>query len=334
MPDLSNLRHRLILLVCMLLPVMSLAGEITLKNGDIIHGELDSLNENQVIWKSDIFGLIKIPKNQVTDFNSSSRMPLITSPDETATNCSLTMEETVTGHCDEGTKPSLPFMTLVAMEPPKAFTGDVRFGFNRKDGNTNTENLDFIVRAQWLQEQFRHETELIAESEKADGAVVDEHYETNYQLNYDFTERWFSYGRLGYTKNRFSAIDEQYQLGAGAGRRINLANQMKLNLQLGAAFLVSHYDGSDSEKDLAGRWRMRMDWPIPGTDMMFFHENEFFWAVDDFNNNQTESSTGIKIPLLGNLFSELRYDFDYVNQPGDGQERADEEWVISLGYQW
>ena len=261
-------------------------------------------------------------------------MPLVTSPDETATNCSLTMEETVTGHCDEGTKPSLPFMTLVAMEPPKAFTGDVRFGFNRKDGNTNTENLDFIVRAQWLQEQFRHETELIAESEKTDGVVVDEHYETNYQLNYDFTERWFSYGRLGYTKNHFSAIDEQYQLGAGAGRRINLANQMKLNLQLGAAFLVSHYDGSDSEKDLAGRWRMRMDWPIPGTDMMFFHENEFFWAVDDFNNNQTESSTGIKIPLLGNLFSELRYDFDYVNQPGDGQERADEEWVISLGYQW
>lgn len=77
-----------------------------------------------------------------------------------------------------------------------------------------------------------------------------------------------------------------------------------------------------------------MDWPIPGTDMMLFHENEFFWTVDDFNNNQTESSTGIKIPLLGNLFSELRYDFDYVNQPGDGQKRADEEWVISLGYQW
>ena len=70
MPDLSNLPHRLMLLVCMLLPVMSFAGEITLKNGDIIHGELDSLNKNQVIWKSDIFGLIKIPKNQVADFNS------------------------------------------------------------------------------------------------------------------------------------------------------------------------------------------------------------------------------------------------------------------------
>lgn len=334
MPDLSNLTHRLILFISLLFCVTSLAGEITLKNGDIIHGELDSISENQVIWKSDIFGLVKIPKHQVSDFSSSAKVPLVTSRDETATNCSLTMEGAVTGHCDEGTKPSLPFMTLVATEPPKAFTGDVRFGFNRKDGNTDTQNLDFIVRAEWLQDKFRHEAELTAESEKTDGAVVDEHYETNYQLNYDFTERWFSYGRLGYTKDRFSAIDEQYQLGAGVGRRINLANQMKLNLQLGAALLVSRYDKSDSEKDLAGRWGMRMDWPVPGTDMTLFHENEFFWAVDDFNNNQTESSTGLKIPLLGNLFSELRYDFDYVNQPGDGQERADEEWVISLGYQW
>ncbi|WP_438951834.1 DUF481 domain-containing protein [Porticoccus sp.] len=321
----SNLSHRLIVLFSLLLPVPSLGGEITLKNGDIIHGELDSINEKQVIWKSDIFGLVKIPKHEVHEFSSSATMPLVTREKETVTNCSLRMDGVVTGHCDGGEQTSLPLMTLIVAEPPKTFTGDIRFGFNRKDGNTDTEDLDFIVNTQWLHDKFRQEVDLSAESEKTDGNVVDEHYETNYQLNYDFTERWFSYGRLGYTKDRFSAIDEQYQLGGGLGRRIILGNQMKLNLQLGAAVLVSHYNESGSETDLAGRWGMRMDWPIPGTDMTVFHENELLWAMSDVNNNQAESSTGIKIPLLGNLFSEFRYDFDYVNQPSDGHKRADEE---------
>jgi len=312
----------------------AMAGTITLNNGDVIHGELQAVDKKQVIWKSDNLGKLSIPKEKVAHFTSTSVIPEVRTPNGTAHNCSLNLEEGVQASCTDGLVETQPLATLVAIEPPPAFSGDSRFSFNRKDGNTDSSDLDFIVNAQWLRDQFRHQVELLAESETSDGDVVDERYEGNYQLNYDFNQRWFSYTRLGYEKDRFNAIDEQYELGAGFGQRFNLDNQMNFDMQLGAAYLISHHPEDGSDNDLAGRWGFKMNWPVPGSKLTLFHHHELLWAMDDVNNNQTESSTGVKLPLMGNLFSELRYDYDYVSEPSDEQKHADEEWVIAIGYEW
>ncbi len=320
-----------------LLPLTSslaMAGTLTLSNGDVIHGELQAVDKKQVIWKSDNLGTINVPKSKVSYFTSTAVIPEVKTPDGTAHNCALNLSENVERNCSDGIRDIQPLATLVAIEPPPAFSGDAKFSFNRKDGNTDSSDLDFVLNANWLQERFRHEVELLAESETSDGGVVDERYEGNYQLNYDFNQQWFSYTRAGYEKDRFNAIDEQYELGAGIGHRINLDNQMHFNLQLGAAYLISHQPEDGSDNDLAGRWGLKLDWPVPGSKLTLFHHHELLWAMDDINNNQTESSTGIKLPLLGNLFSELRYDFDYVSEPSDDQRHADEEWVIAIGYEW
>lgn len=312
----------------------ALAGQITLINGDVIHGELQAIDKKHVLWKSDVLGVLNIDKKQVSQFSSNTVMPQVKSPGVTASNCSLDMTEEVERNCTGGLHDSQPLATLVAIQPPPAFSGDARFGFNRKDGNTDSSDLDFAVNAQWLQEKLRHEVELRAESEESDGVVVDERYEANYQLNYDFQEEWFSYTRLGYEKDRFNAIDEQYELGGGIGHRLSLDNQMRFNLQLGAAYLISHHPQDGSDNDAAGRWAFKLDWPVPDSKLTLFHHHEFLWTMDDIHNNQTESSTGVKLPLMGNLFSELRYDFDYVSEPNDSQKHADEEWVIAIGYEW
>ncbi|WP_461518440.1 DUF481 domain-containing protein [Porticoccus sp.] len=311
-----------------------LAGTITLTNGDVIHGELQAVDKTHVQWKSDVLGVLNIEKNQVSQFSSNTVMPKVKSQAGTARDCSLIMTEEVERSCAAGLHDSQPLATLVAMKPLPPFSGDARFGFNRKDGNTDSADLDFAVNAQWLKEQLRHEVELLVESEEADGVVVDERYEANYQLNYDFREQWFSYTRLGYEKDRFNAIDEQYELGGGIGHRLNLDNQMRLNLQLGAAYLISHQPQDGTDNDLAGRWAFKLDWPIPNSKLTLFHHHELLWTAEDINNNQVESSTGVKVPLMGRLFSELRYDFDYVSEPSDDQRHADEEWVIAIGYEW
>ena len=41
------------------------AGELTLKNGDVIHGELQSIQEDSIIWSSEILGDLTLPKNQI-----------------------------------------------------------------------------------------------------------------------------------------------------------------------------------------------------------------------------------------------------------------------------
>lgn len=303
-------------------------------NGDVIHGELKAIDKKHVLWKSQTLGVLTIDKNQVSQFSSDTVMPQVKSLVGHASKCSLNMVINVEQTCADGLHDSQPLATLIAVEPLPAFSGDARFGFNRKDGNTDSADLDAGLNAQWLQEQLRHEVQLLVESEESDGVVVDERYEANYQLNHDFHEKWFSYTRLGYEKDRFNAIDEQYELGGGIGYRLSLDNQMLLNLQLGTAYLISHRPQDGSDNDLAGRWAFKLDWPVPSSKLTLFHHHEFLWTIEDINNNQAESSTGIKLPLIGNLFSELRYDFDYVSEPSGDQQHADEEWVIAIGYKW
>lgn len=333
------------------------AGEITLKNGDIIHGELQAIQKDSIVWSSNIFGDITLPKDQITRLTSSTVLPLSLSPflsnvqgqdygNGAITNCSFEIKnelnEQISARCDTGEKKDLSLnnvVTIKARPAPPPFKGDVKFGYNQKSGNTDSEELDVAISAQWIQQQFRHELGLIAESDSSEGDVTDEKYTTDYQLNYDFNDHWFSYGQVKYEKNRFSAIEEQYQVGAGVGHKLILDNELHINAQLGATYLSTKRPSSDSDngsndKDIAGRWALKLDWPIPNSNITAFHHHELLWIADAIDDNQLESSTGIKIPLFGSIFSEVRYDVDHVSEPASEQQHADHEWVISVGYNW
>ena len=284
-------------------------GELTLTNGDVIHGELHTLTEDSIIWSSEILGDITIPREKVQQFT-----PSIAAADDAPQE--------------------LSDVDVQAPPPPSTFTGDIKLGYNRKRGNTDTEDVDFSTRSKWEQGLLRHEALLVAESEKVEGSVIDEKYVADYQLNYDFDENWFNYGKLRYEKDRFSADDEQTQLGGGIGYRVELDNQLQVNAQLGASYLITHQREGGTDKDPAGRWALKLDWPIADSEMTLFHHHEFLWPLTDTNDYQVESSTGVKVPLIGGIFSELRYDYDYVNQVEGDQEHADHEWVVLLGYHW
>jgi putative salt-induced outer membrane protein YdiY len=340
-------------LVSTLLSLNLVAGELTLDNGDVIHGELVALHENHIVWSSSLFGEINIPKANIKEVNSSSVLPVVkaittTTNDtdsqlEERTNCSVQIDNKTSVLCDSGEWQGLSLNDVVSVPlapKPDPFVGDVKFGINKKSGNTNSEEVDIGLSAQWRQEKFLHEAELTIESDSSEGEVTDEQYKGNYQLNYDLNgdnpdDSWFSYGRVKYENTRFSAIEEQYQIGMGVGRRLRFPNQLKLNMQVGAAYLsTKRAENSSDDNNLAGRWALKLDWAIPGSELTLFHRQELLWVMDDINNNEAETSTGIKVPLLGGIFSEIRYDMDYVSEPTEDQKHTDEEWVISLGYHW
>jgi putative salt-induced outer membrane protein YdiY len=341
---------KLFILICFFLQSLAVsAGKITLKNGDIIHGELQAIQKDNIVWSSNIFGDITLPKNQVTQLTSSTVLPINTNSHEqatTTTNCSFELknelEDQMSVLCDTGEQKGLALkdvVTIKARPAPPPFKGDVKFGYNQKSGNTDSEELDVAISAQWIQQQFRHELGLAAESDSSEGNVTDEKYTADYKLNYDFDDHWFTYGQVKYEKNRFSAIEEQYQVGAGIGHKLILDNELHINAQLGTTYLSTKRPSSDSDngsndKDIAGRWTLKLDWPIPNSNITAFHHHELLWIADAIDDNQLESSTGIKIPLFGGIFSELRYDFDHVSEPASEQQHADHEWVISVGYKW
>jgi len=326
-----------LLLLTNAISISTIAGEIILHNGDVFHGELTTINKETIVWRSDTLGELRLPKEKVEQFTSSTILRTVKSDANSAENCSLEMSKTIDGICEKGQLSGLQLDELVASSPPPPlapFSGELKLNANRKSGNSDSMNSNFEARLKWHQEKYRHEAKIKTELEKTNGNIDEENYEVDYQVNHDFNDRWFSYGRGDYDKDRFGAVDEQYEIGAGLGRRIYLENQVSMSLQLGLSYLITKNPDVDTEKDLASRWGMRLDWPTPYKDITFFHEHSLLWLVKDAGNNRLKSSTGIKIPLFAGIFSEMRYDFDYVGETEDGNKHADDEWVISVGYTW
>ena len=313
------------------------AGQLTLTNGDVIHGELSAIKSNLLIWDSELLGKIRVQKTDVKHFHSDATIPMVQATGVTAENCQLIMKEMINGRCEEGKISDTPLTELTARQPlppPSLVGGDLKLRYNKKEGNIDSESLDFSIRSAWDQELIRHEVSALADTDKSDQARVRERYKADYQRNYRFKESWFGYGNLGYEKNRFGPIVEQYEVGTGLGHILSFDNQLQLNMQLGASYLATEHADGEDDNHIAGRWIMKLDWPLPDTDLKLFHHHRFLWPVEEPGNNQLETSSGLRMPLIGNLFSEFRYDFDYVNQPSDDQQHTDQEWIISLGYQW
>ena len=313
------------------------AGQILLSNGDILQGELKSLEAGSILWSSEILGDIRIPKASVKQLDSDTVLPVVKTDQGYAEGCVVVIDDAVSTRCVEGSLDAGSLAEISSsLEHSDAvdFAGNVKLAYDRQEGNSDTEDLDFATTANWQYHKFRHNVELAAESDKSDGVIQSEKYEADYQLDYDFREHWFSYGSVGYEKDKFSTYEQQYELGGGIGHRYLFANMLQTEAQIGLAYLQSELIDGDIEKDIAGKWAFKLEWPIPDTNLSVFHRHELIWPLDDINNNQVETSTGLKMPLIVGVFSEFRYDFDYTAEVTEDTEHADQEWVISLGYQW
>ncbi len=304
-----NKNYQFPFLFLLLAACPALGGELTLTNGDIIHGDLVAEDEHSLTWKSDVFGEISVPRENVQQMLSGS----------------VVQGEPVQAEPIKEAAPT-PERSLVK--------GSAELAYKRKQGNTDSENVDAEIVNEWELGLYRHEVKLQVEYEEKNGSRIEERYESDYQLNYDYDEHWFSYGRVEYEKDRFGSYYEQHQIGTGLGYQTTLDNYLKINAQGGVSYFVTKDRDGKKRTDPAGRWALDLNWPFPKTEVSLFHRHELLWLLTDASYYQLESSTGMKIPLVGGIYSELRYDYDYVSEVDDDERRGDHEWRALLGYEW
>ena len=56
--------------------------------------------------------------------------------------------------------------------------------------------------------------------------------------------------------------------------------------------------------------------------------------MDDKENFQLESKTGLSVPITDHFSGILQVDYDFDNAPAAGSEREDTTYSLKLGYEW
>ena len=65
-----------------------------------------------------------------------------------------------------------------------------------------------------------------------------------------------------------------------------------------------------------------------------FHSHKIFIALTDLSDSDIRADLGFKVPVVENLFTELKLEWIYDNQPAADTEKSDSQLTIGVNYSW
>lgn len=311
------------------------AGELRLRNGALIPGELRRVDGKSIVWHAELIGDITVETKSIASVDSTTAARLQVGVGEALEDCHLSGDaKNVSLRCTEGTTATAPWRDIETAEAESS--GKVTASLTRERGNSFSDEYQGDARATWRRGQRRHELEGNLDYEEQHGDTVEDEAELSYQLDFLRRDGWYRYTKLDYKRNRMEALQERLIAGAGIGRAMHPWHGVNLRLQGGPD--VVRFDLQDYGRgtEQGGNLQWRIDWKtgLLRLDLTLFHEGEYGWLFVDTDINNLDTRTGVSIPLIDRLVAEIRLDYDRMGPQVPGIDNTDEEWVFALGYTW
>lgn len=145
--------------------------------------------------------------------------------------------------------------------------------------------------------------------------------------NYKLDERNYLFGNLRYENDEFAPYDYRYSETVGYGRRFRWPTQ-RLDLEAGVG--GSHTRFADGNRDDDGIVRLAGTYAWQLTETAELSEVAFSEIGAD--NTHSESETGLKLRINGNLALKLSYKLLHNTEAPAGAEKLDSITAVTLVY--
>ena len=273
------------------------ADQITLTNGDIIKGQLKQQTDTHVIWSSDSFGTLTIAQEQIASINGESF----------------------------GEEPAEIFSNT--------YEGSLSFTGAYASGNQEREDWDLDSGVKWRDGDFRHGSSLNYETHRLNNSPKNREYAVNYVLDWFFQDQWFWSNGVSFGANEERAIDNFYYIGSSLGRQFWESKSTALSASTGLLWLSEDFEDQSTDRRLTWSWSADYR-ALLINNIQLFHSHKVFIALTDFGDSDLSADLGIKIPVVKNLFAEVKLEWDYDNQPAVGKEKSDSQLTMGVNYSW
>ena len=208
----------------------------------------------------------------------------------------------------------------------RGWAGEGEVGGAMTSGNSETNNIVFALKAE---REGRHVSHLIESSfdfTDTSGATTQQRAFAAYQINGEFTERLFAYGRSDYEDDRFSGFE--YRLFGGFGLGYDVIDREKLTWTVDGGPGVRYsvlVDGA-AKTELSARAASTLNIDL----------TEFASLSHDFSGIWTDATTtatttfSFDTKLNSHIATRLSYNLRYETDPPTGRENADNSAKASL----
>ncbi|MDO3387084.1 DUF481 domain-containing protein [Gilvimarinus sp. SDUM040013] len=339
--------QRLLFALLLVASLATQAGVVELYNGDRLEGDFVSLEGDKLVWASSNFGKVKIPRTKIK--NLTTTMPMKISGSATPCLIDGMKQEYLFYSCGgDPDQRSVPLASLDIMLPFEShidgeYTLRGKFGLSGffAEGNDIRRDIKMKTLVEYRRSEFRHNGLLEYASYSTDREAPDEVWSGRYAVDWFFRERWFWANDITAGADESRGIAEYYSVGSGTGFQFWENKQTALALTAGFTYLNERYEIPEEPEDdfeienerIATKFGSNFRYKLP-LGIAFFHHNELVTSLEDNEDWRLSSNTGISTVIAGELYSELKVDYNVDNIPQPDKKREDTRLMVGVSYEW
>ncbi len=335
---------RFVPLLLLMIPIISMADEIVMKNGDMLTGEILLMDPSAVTLRTSYAGKVKINREEISELRTESPYRVMLKDESLLFGAISASDDGPATILDSvtGSERRCAMSDIAYLNPPPHiagegthFTGEVNFGGEFKEGNTVSTKLRLDFKTLYDRGIHRYLFNGKAQWESKNRSKTEENWFIQGRYNRLFAHKWYILGNMSYEFDEFKGLMLRSVTGGGIGYRFQDEEYKKISLEGGPNFVFENYQQTGKKYLVAFREGASFEYPLFQNHMFFFHHHSVLQGLTDTEVLSIRTSTGLKVPLgIFGLQSGIQLDWDWDREPSPGRQNSDTTVTIKGGYGW
>lgn len=315
----------------------AMADEVILVNGDRLSGRIVSITDGILTLETSYSEPVKLKFEAVDSMSSSEQVEIHLSDGEIlkgkitgAVHRKIAVEAGVN---KEQVTVGLDSITALNPPSPKPVTwkGNITFGGNWQDGNSDTLSISAGGLATRRTEKDRFRINVLYNQAKNSGQRTAEN--TYGQLKYDYflNPKWYLYLNVDMLSDQFKDINLRTTIGPGAGYQVWEEEGRTLSLEAGVSYTSENRDlGEDKDWVTA---RLGVDFLYRLFDSIVFTDQFVIYPnLDEVGEYTLRNDAALVTDIWAGWALRLNNIWERNSDPGPDLKKDDFTWIAGLQY--
>jgi len=318
----------------------AMADTIFLKNGDRISGKIVSAAGGKIVVKPDFDkkSTITLVQDEITTFSSPTPV-LLKLADGTMINQPVEQGppgrvRTIAG----GTLAPQPvtIAQIAKINPSTAWSGNV--GVNGMYSHAAATSATLGLSADGTRST---DTDRITAAgafnygeQKTDGVTSTSanNWFAKGQYDYFITPAWYVYANTKFEADHVNQLSFRAIPGAGAGYQWYNQDDFHLSSEAGAAYIYEDYTTNpEADSRAAVRLSYHIDHSWADGRIVVYHDLTVLPSLEQAKDFLVQGDAGLRTSLTHNMYSEVKVNVNYDNDPAPGSQALTSQVLIGLG---